>query len=172
MSNRPDLFALVSPEDYDTVCYFTWHATYRSGSKTFYAYTELPEWNGRTIRLAMHELVANPTSEPGMEVHHGPDHDGLNNTRENLTRCTRAEHKRLHREVHRSPEHKNLNICTKWPREPKPRGMKTDRTEVMSIRMSARMMKKLRAVARERDWSTATAIREGVRRLTEETEHA
>ncbi len=85
-------FAKVDEGDYNLVIGLNWTSHYNPTSQTFYAENSayLGQVNGKTITkcISMHRLLMNP--EKGMFVDH-KNGDGLDNRRENLRVCTRAQ---------------------------------------------------------------------------------
>ncbi len=74
-------FALVDPDDYYALISHKWSAS--KWGRTFYAVRS----QGKT-QIKMHRQITN--APPHLLVDHA-DHNGLNNTRQNLRLCTHAE---------------------------------------------------------------------------------
>lgn len=82
--------AAVDDEDYDRLARHRWYALRVRGSHTVYARrTEVV--NGQRVTIYMHREVKDPGD--GFDTEH-IDGNGLNNTRDNLTRMTRAQNMR------------------------------------------------------------------------------
>jgi hypothetical protein len=78
--------ALVDDEDYDRVMQYSWHAYKQADKHVWYARTNTPRPNRRTLLL--HRFIIDPA--PTVLVDH-KDFDGLNNQRDNLRAATRQE---------------------------------------------------------------------------------
>lgn len=78
--------ALVDDRDFEAMSHYKWHA--RKGVRTWYAEGHGHREDGAPTHLSMHRLIMG--APEGMQVDH-IDGNGLNNTRENLRLCTRAE---------------------------------------------------------------------------------
>lgn len=74
-------FATVDSEDHGSLCRFNWSAV--KGGRTFYAV----RYEGRK-QIFMHRQI---TDAPGNLVVDHVDHNGLNNCKNNLRVCTRAQ---------------------------------------------------------------------------------
>jgi hypothetical protein len=78
-------FALVDDEDFEYLVQFKWHAC--QARNVFYAKRRIGKRIPHTDLPMQNAIMGVP---PGVQVDH-KDHDGLNNTRENLRVCTNAE---------------------------------------------------------------------------------
>jgi hypothetical protein len=87
--------ALVDDEDFRKVSSYNWTAT-KKGS-TWYAITNINNGEKRTT-IYIHQIIMN--HKQGDNADH-IDHDGLNNQRKNLRKCSKAEnnHNRLKRKA-------------------------------------------------------------------------
>ena len=83
-------FALVDDEDYDWLMSWKWHLVV-DRNNCAYAIRHTGTVNGERGIIRMHRLLMNTPS--GMEVDHA-DGDGLNNQRNNLRNCSKAENQR------------------------------------------------------------------------------
>jgi hypothetical protein len=79
--------ALVSDEDFERVNAYKWCA--KVDPHTVYAIRSLRLEDGKRTTIKMHRFIAGVTN-PQIDVDH-KDHNGLNNQRENLRVCTRAQ---------------------------------------------------------------------------------
>ena len=78
-------FAIVDDEDYDWLMTWKWCAVKQG--HTFYAYTNTPRSQGKTL-IGMHRfLMCHPK---GMDIDH-INHNGLDNRRSNIRIATRRE---------------------------------------------------------------------------------
>lgn len=78
--------ALVSNEDYAVLSQYKWYA--QRAKYTWYARRKVQIGYKRQRTISMHGQILGATN--AMDIDH-VDHDGLNNTRENLRLCTRSE---------------------------------------------------------------------------------
>lgn len=85
---NPIMYATVDDEDFDELNKHKWHAT-KIGN-TFYARRQVYSKTSKKIRILMHREIMN--TPPGMETDH-IDRNGLNNCRENLRICTKAQNR-------------------------------------------------------------------------------
>lgn len=88
-------FAKVSPEDFERVSQFKWHASHESRGTKWYAVRW--KWvNGRRYKIRMHRFILD--LPPGIldedRVVDHCNHDPLDNRRENLEIITQAENMR------------------------------------------------------------------------------
>ena len=82
---------LVDDEDYQRVMAAgPWNAMHvvRKSREQWYAYRFVPRENGSRYRLYMHRFILEPPA--GFETDHRND-DGLDNRRQNLRACTKAQ---------------------------------------------------------------------------------
>lgn len=102
------LVARVSPDDYERLAQHRWHAV--AARSTFYAARRTP---ARTVY--MHRDVLGVVAL-GREVFVDHiNHDGLDNTRENLRQCTHAENARNRRSrIGTAPEWAIQRAGDKW----------------------------------------------------------
>lgn len=84
------LEALISTCNLEVVQEFpnTWCVNRIKALNTFYVYGHTPRLNGKQGSVCLHRLVTN--AQVGTDVDH-KNHDGLNNTDDNLRVCTTAE---------------------------------------------------------------------------------
>lgn len=92
------LFALVSPEDYEWLCQWKWHASNESNGKKWYA-VRFAYSQGKRIKVRMHREVLFRKLQNclslspevfGLVVDHD-NHNSLDNRRENLNLMTQRE---------------------------------------------------------------------------------
>jgi hypothetical protein len=81
-----DYVALVDAEDYEYLSQWKWRA--KIEKNTVYAARDAYTANGKRSHIRMHRLIM--SAPKGMEVDHR-DGDGLNNRRNNLRVCTKAQ---------------------------------------------------------------------------------
>jgi hypothetical protein len=81
-------FAIVDDEDFEYLSQFKWYAQKSRKAGMYYAKRHITMKNSRRAHLPMQNVIMNVPI--GVPVDH-IDHDGLNNTRENLRVCTSAE---------------------------------------------------------------------------------
>lgn len=100
--------ALVSDEDYELVSTYKWFAAWSPCPRTFYARTNAVSTGGRRITIGMHRLITG--AQAGECVDHA-DHDGLNNQRANLRKCSRLQNNRnsLKRRDGKTSAYKGVN---------------------------------------------------------------
>lgn len=79
-------FAKVDIEDVDMINQFSWSISAMRG--TVYAKTSLARTNGARKNIYMHRMIMNVPK--GMETDH-INHDGLDNRKKNLRKCTRRQ---------------------------------------------------------------------------------
>lgn len=84
------LFALVDDSDFEWLSQWKWQA--RRDTNTFYAARTDCSNPLKIKKVSMHRLIMG-VDDPSMDVDH-IDHNGLNNTRENLRTCTHAQNMR------------------------------------------------------------------------------
>lgn len=84
-----DKFAKVSDIDYEYLNQFKWCA-YKDGN-SFYAIRSIRH-NGKQTNIRMHRVILERIGYKLEHVDH-IDHNGLNNTRENIRPCTSQENK-------------------------------------------------------------------------------
>jgi hypothetical protein len=82
------LFAIVDDADAPRVSAYLWHARWNETAQTHYAQTNVKKDDGSSTTLQMHRFLMN--APDGVQVDHR-NHDGLNNTRENLRLSTRGQ---------------------------------------------------------------------------------
>lgn len=80
-------FALVDDEDMELIAGFRWRAHWHENPRTYYVHGTQPGGAGTTY---LHRLVAGLRKGDARQVHHR-DFNGLNNTRSNLSVCSRSE---------------------------------------------------------------------------------
>lgn len=81
-------FALVDDEDFERINNFKWYANKSYTTNTWYA-ERTPIVNGKKINLRMHREILGITKKQ-IYVDH-IDHDGLNNQKLNLRKCTASQ---------------------------------------------------------------------------------
>lgn len=79
-------YAIIDDEDFDLVMKHKWHV-FKAGKK-IYASTNSPRKCGRKKKILLHRLIMQ--AQVGQEIDH-KNADGLDNRKENLRFCTRAE---------------------------------------------------------------------------------
>jgi hypothetical protein len=99
-------FAIVSPEDFETLNSHKWHVT--GCDKNFYAIRYLGQINGKKKFISMHRFIMNPP--PGLIVDH-IDGVGLNNTRGNLRIATIAQNTYNCRKTYRKTRSQYKGVC-------------------------------------------------------------
>lgn len=80
--------ALVDDDDYTWLSLHRWFARWSPKSQTFYAARNIPKRGGGQTSITMHRQILE--LKPGQEADH-KDGDGLNNTRENIRPCVKAQ---------------------------------------------------------------------------------
>lgn len=96
--------AIVDDDDYDFLMQWKWHA-HKFGHLYYAERTETSTEKRKTIR--MHRLLLNAPKE--LVVDH-KDHDGLNNTRNNIRMCTITQNNTNRRSEKHSAS-KYLGVC-------------------------------------------------------------
>lgn len=80
-------FALVDDEDFENLNQWKWYAL--KGVSTWYAVRNVRSLDGKQHTLQMHRFILN-IHDSKIFIDHS-DHDGLNNQRYNIRKCTRAQ---------------------------------------------------------------------------------
>jgi hypothetical protein len=83
--------ALVDDEDYEELAKHKWCAQWARTARTFYGYRKTRTESGTWVGVTMHRAILGASA--GQQVDHR-NHNGLDNRRENLRLCTRAENNR------------------------------------------------------------------------------
>lgn len=96
-------FAIVDDKDYSRVIQYKWFAHCRHNY--WYAYRSIKKGNKRTM-IAMHRFILD--TPKGMEVDH-KDFNGLNNRRNNIRNCTRAQNQQ-HRRKKKNKTSKYMGV--------------------------------------------------------------
>jgi hypothetical protein len=103
--------ALVDDEDYEQLIAHKWY--YGRGKDRHTGYAHRKQYaNGKSMVLLMHRVILGPIPD-GMEVDH-IDHDGINNTRQNLRICTHTQNQQNHtvRRQVKSSQYKGVSFST------------------------------------------------------------
>jgi len=80
---------LVDDEDFDKLVQMgSWYARYELCTKSYYAQRHTPMKNGKRTTISMHRVIMNTPSD--MQTDH-INHNTLDNRKQNLRVCTRAE---------------------------------------------------------------------------------
>jgi hypothetical protein len=88
---------LLDDEDYDRVIQWKWSVTYNPRSENFYSKRTIKVESGKWKNLYMHVFIMKSDTFKGENVDHR-DHNGLNNTRENL-RITDKIHNHMNQKI-------------------------------------------------------------------------
>lgn len=103
-------FAMVNDEDYENVNQWQWHII--TGSKSLYVARQISLGNSKQKQIKMHRQLLNVTDKD-INVDH-IDHDGLNNQRSNLRKCTKSQNNK-NRESNVKSKSRYVGVCpTIW----------------------------------------------------------
>lgn len=97
--------ALIDDEDFDSISKYKWYAHKRRG--IYYAGRNGNTINGKRHQIQMHRSIINVTDKKIIVDH--KDHNGLNNMRINLRRCTQAQNT-ANKSSHKNTSSKYLGV--------------------------------------------------------------
>lgn len=118
-------YAIVDTEDYEYLSQWKWQAL--EGIDTYYAVRK-KKWGSRYKTLMMHRVILN--TPLGMDTDHR-NHNGLDNRKQNIRVCTRAENRQNQR-----PQKKGTSKY-KGVRRPKNKWLAEIRTHSKSIHLGS-----------------------------------
>jgi len=100
--------ALVDDDDYERLSKHKWYAQWNPGARGYYAVrTSKRDVRGKHHSICMHREIMH--AQPGQEC--DPlDHNGLNNYKQNLRLCTRAENQH-NRKKHKKGSSQHKGVC-------------------------------------------------------------
>lgn len=118
------LFASINEEDYHLVKDFKWYAHFSNDGRRVYARSYDPNCyiiKSRTkAPLRMHRIIMGVTHDDPILVDHR-NHNGLDNTRSNLRKCTKSENNRNCNGARRGSSSRYLGVfrrvmktCVRW----------------------------------------------------------
>lgn len=81
---------LFDVEDFELLSQYTWTATYNSKRTSYYACTTIKKADGKRTTMSMHRLLMDMRYDLTHQVDH-KNHNGLDNRRCNLRKCTRSQ---------------------------------------------------------------------------------
>jgi hypothetical protein len=96
---NPGYFAKVDDEDFEAASQFEWRVRTSKRSDTLYAYRAVRNSNGTRTQELQRFILG--ITDLKVEVHHAPDHDGLNNQRSNLQVVAHVQNTR-HRKLNKN----------------------------------------------------------------------